>query len=96
MRWGLLGDEQNFIKGVENTGSYIMEGDLTPLPTTIPPSSLKEPSFFGRKRVLDETPETKRLLTSPTILRIYFPRGGFLFIETFLLLLHTQSKKKNR
>ena len=48
-----------------------MEGDLTPLPTTIPPSSLKEPSFFGRKRVLDETPETKRLLTSPTILRIY-------------------------
>lgn len=72
-----------------------MEGDLTPLPTTIPPSSLKEPSFFGRKRVLDETPETKRLLTSPTILRIYFPRGGFLFIETFLLLLHTQSKKKS-
>ena len=29
-----------------------MEGDLTPLPTTIPPSSLKEPSFFGRKEFL--------------------------------------------
>ena len=90
----LLGDEQNVTRGVEIRGSIIMEGYLTPLSTTIPPSSLKEPSFFGRKRLLDETREAERLFTFLTILRICFPRRGCLFIERFLLLLHTQLKIK--